>query len=253
MVLLVSVALGVECQGDCTERGRSAETPEQAVELWTRGCEQAEPESCLELSDALLYGRGVRNDHSRANELRELALRHYELACRKGDGEACTLVASYRESSSWDVLACGADQVQGCATLAKTDGRYLEKACRLGDERSCTRWEKALWEEALSTDDRARAADLYEQLTEIFPSSERAPLALWNLANAQWDLGRIKPAIASWEAFLARYPSHDKAPEALERIARAHESLNQLEQARAAREQLELSYPEYGAVPPPTP
>jgi len=248
-MLLLAIAIALECQGDCTAQGKAEEDPAEAAKYYSLGCEQGEPEACLALADALLYGRGVRNDHSRAADLRELALEHYEIRCRQGDGDACGLVAQYRESRNWDVLACGADQVESCALLAQTDDRYLEKACRLGNAPSCFRWEKGLWEEALVAPDRERAADLYAQLHELFPESEHAPLALWNLANAQWDLGRIKPALASWELFLASYPEHEQAPLALEKMAEAHESLNQLEQARAAREQLKLSYPEH-ATPP---
>ncbi len=246
-MLVLALALAVECQGDCTAQGRAAEDPTVAASYYSLGCEQGEPEACLALADALLYGRGVRNDHSRAADLRELALEHYELRCRQGDGDACSLVAQYRESRNWDILACGADQVESCALLAQTDVRYQEKACRLGDAPSCLRLEKSLWDEALVTPDRERAADLYAQLHELFPESERAPLALWNLANAQWDLGRIKPAIVTWELFLTRYPAHEQAPVALVKIAEAHESLNQLEQARAARAQLKRSYPEHAS------
>jgi tetratricopeptide (TPR) repeat protein len=248
-VLLLTVALAVECTDDCTALGRAQTDPAQSALYWASGCGAGDPTSCVALSEAYLYGRGVPNNLARGKELQEEAIVLYEGRCTAGDGDACALVADYRETASWDVLACASDQVKSCALLAETQPRYLEKACRLGDRRSCTRWERSMWEEALAAEDRSRAADLYELLHQLFPHSEHDPLALWNLANAQSDLGRIKPAIATWELFLTKYPDHEKAPVALERIAQGHESLNQLEQAKAARQQLKLSYPDHAAAP----
>lgn len=247
----MSLALwAVECEGNCYALGRQQINRTQAAAYYQVGCDRGEPSACFALADAYFRASGVPNDHSYATEMRARGLTLFEDRCTSGNGSACAAVDAYRVDEDWEILFCEAEILASCARLAEDSVLYQEKACRLGDRRGCLLWERSLWEAALATEDRRQAADQYEHLVLLFPHSEHRPLALWNMANAQWDLGRIELALASWERFLKEYPSHEKAPQALVKIAQAHESLNQLEQAKAAREQLKISYPGYGASAP---
>jgi len=151
LLLLLFFACDFGCKGQgCVVAAESAEPP-RALELLTRGCDQANSLACGMAAQMLEFGGGVPQDVSRAREL-------YQRACDHGEPEGCISVGNMVllgkvEGSENEALAlmrqgCEAGVVRGCVSEAQLlllrgqeldrAGRLAGDACSGGDAAGCT-------------------------------------------------------------------------------------------------------------------
>ncbi len=97
-----------------------AKDPAAAIPFYEKGCELGDPHGCLELGVMYMYGRGVEEDHSLAQQL-------FEGACDEGASNACHYLGNYHERG---------EHVPKDLQRAK---EYYDKACAAGDSSSCDR------------------------------------------------------------------------------------------------------------------
>lgn len=107
--------------------------------------------------------------------------------------------------------------------------------------------EKAAFESAmgvLRSSDFAKAAQLYNQFIERYPSSGYVPLALYWQGNAQYATRSYKAAIDSYRKLIALAPQHLRVPEAKLAIANCQLELKDAKAAKATLQDLVKAHPQ---------
>ncbi|GAB3188926.1 tol-pal system protein YbgF [Hydrogenophaga aquatica] len=107
--------------------------------------------------------------------------------------------------------------------------------------------EKAAFESAmdvLRSTDFPRAAQLYGQFIQRYPSSGYVPVALYWQGNAYYAARNYKEAVASYQRLIARTPGHPRVPEAKLAIANCQLELKDVKAARATLQELVKAHPD---------
>lgn len=107
--------------------------------------------------------------------------------------------------------------------------------------------EKAAFEAAmdvLRATDFPRAAQLYGQFIQKYPSSGYVPVALYWQGNAYYAGRNYKEAIASYQRLIARTPGHPRVPEAKLAIANCQLELKDSRAAKATLQDLVKAHPD---------
>lgn len=89
----------------------------------------------------------------------------------------------------------------------------------------------------------------YWAISERYPTSPQAPLALLRMATLLWNRDRDRAALRIFEQFLSGYPRHEKAPEALYAVARLHEKAGRDREAIARLTELALHHRDSSLAP----
>ena len=106
--------------------------------------------------------------------------------------------------------------------------------------------EEGLWKafhEHQNGNRRNDAVSVLKRIVDEFPSSARAPEALFQLAQLEEQLGRRREAADRYAALVGRFPKHDLAPQALLHEALLLRRLNRKDESKAAFRRLFKEYP----------
>jgi tol-pal system protein YbgF len=101
---------------------------------------------------------------------------------------------------------------------------------------------------ALRASQFARAAELFAQMRERFPSSGYMGHVLYWEGNAHYAARQYEPAVQSFDRLIKSLPEHPKAPESLLSLASCHVELKNVRASRAALEKLVKDYPDTEAA-----
>lgn len=107
--------------------------------------------------------------------------------------------------------------------------------------------EKTAFEAAMAVlraSEFARAAQMYGQFMERYPTSGYLPLALYWQGNALYAARSYKPAIDSYRKLIAQVPQHMRVPEAKLAIANCQLELKDAKAAKATLQELAKSHPQ---------
>lgn len=101
---------------------------------------------------------------------------------------------------------------------------------------------------ALRASQFARAAELFAQMRERFPSSGYMGHVLYWEGNAHYAARQYEPAVQSFDRLIKAFPQHPKAPESLLSLASCYVELKNVRASRAALEKLVKDYPDTEAA-----
>lgn len=79
-----------------------------------------------------------------------------------------------------------------------------------------------------------RARQAFQQISDTYPGSHLAPIALYYAGNSWYELKQYSHALEAYDQFLARYPNHRIAGQAHLGRANSLEQLSRYEEALAA-------------------
>jgi tol-pal system protein YbgF len=101
---------------------------------------------------------------------------------------------------------------------------------------------------ALRASQFARAAELFAQMRERFPTSGYMGHVLYWEGNAHYAARQYEPAVQSFDRLIKVFPDHPKTPESLLSLASCHVELKNVTASRAALEKLVQDYPNTDAA-----
>lgn len=88
------------------------------------------------------------------------------------------------------------------------------------------------------------AAVAFESFVKVYPDGMLTPSAQYWLGNAHYALHDCKKSIDAQKVVLARWPSHQKAPDALINIATCQQELGDAKAAKGTLETVLIKYPD---------
>lgn len=88
------------------------------------------------------------------------------------------------------------------------------------------------------------AMKTYWSISQRYPGSPEAPLAIVHMGTLLWNRDRDRAALRIFEDFLRRYPRHEKVPDVLYAIGRIQQKAGNEADALSRYEQLASRYPD---------
>ncbi len=93
------------------------------------------------------------------------------------------------------------------------------------------------------------AFNAYDVFLKAYPSSEKAPDAMYGMGYAQFVLKNYKSSMATQQKLIDAHPEHAKAPDAMYNIANSQIQLAQITNAKKTLKTLIEKYPQAEIIP----